>query len=245
MVPNASQLQNFYGTPLGLGVASILNGFLKKNPCPTSSAPGALLGFYPFCLEKEILPPSFFHLAPSHLGVVTHPSKEGIKSALVDEAALPLPDRCLAHVTLFHGLEFSREPDLLLQEVFRVLQGEGTLTVIVPHRRGLWSQFDSTPFGYGHPYTKTQIVNLLAHHKFEVEDVKRLLFIPPINSPWVVKLARPIEVLGNLMLRKFSGLLVAKARKITLGGLLAGETAKQRGRIKVPAVPDPLGTSFD
>ena len=56
-------------------------------------------------------------------------------------------------ILISHGLEVSDNQDLLLQEVRRVLKDSGKLVIIVPNRTGFWARSDSTPFGYGKPYS--------------------------------------------------------------------------------------------
>ena len=78
-------------------------------------------------------------------------------SALVDELELPLPDAAVDRVLLVHALEMSHDATALLREVWRVLASGGQLLAVVPNRRGLWARMDTTPFGHGRPYSRSQI----------------------------------------------------------------------------------------
>lgn len=98
---------------------------------------------------------------PAAQGVVKWPSREPALAALVDEYDLPLPDAAVDRVLLVHALEMSSDPISLLREAWRVLAPGGRLLAVVPNRRGLWARMDTTPFGHGRPYSRSQITNLL------------------------------------------------------------------------------------
>src|SRR5690348_9462250 len=98
---------------------------------------------------------------PASQGVVRWPSERPGLTTLVDEDNLPLPDASVDRVLLVHALEMSHHSTQLLREVWRVLSGNGRLLAVVPNRRGLWARMDTTPFGQGRPYSRSQIVHLL------------------------------------------------------------------------------------
>src|SRR5664279_2649525 len=93
--------------------------------------------------------------------VVGHFTTRPALSALVDENELPLPDNAVDRVLLVHALEMTHDPAVLLREAWRVLAAGGRLLVVVPNRRGLWARMDTTPFGHGRPYSRSQINQLL------------------------------------------------------------------------------------
>ena len=80
-----------------------------------------------------------------------------MQSALVDEFDLPLLESTVDLALVVHGLELTDSPIEMLQEVWRVMAPQGRLVLVVPNRRGLWAAFDSSPFGYGQPFSRTQI----------------------------------------------------------------------------------------
>ena len=92
-----------------------------------------------------------------HQGVVKWPTTRPALAALVDEFELPLPDAAVDRVLLVHALEMSQDAAALLREVWRVLAAGGQLLAVVPNRRGLWARMDTTPFGHGRPYSRSQI----------------------------------------------------------------------------------------
>ena len=94
-------------------------------------------------------------------GVVKWPTTRPALAALVDEYEMPLPDAAVDRVLLVHALEMTTDAAALLREVWRVLAAGGRLLAVVPNRRGLWARMDTTPFGHGRPYSRTQINQLL------------------------------------------------------------------------------------
>ena len=94
---------------------------------------------------------------PAAQGVLKWPTARPTLSTLVDECALPLPDAAVDRILLVHALEMSDDPDGLLREFWRVLAPAGRLMAVVPNRRGVWARTDTTPFGHGRPYSRSQI----------------------------------------------------------------------------------------
>ena len=74
---------------------------------------------------------------------------------------MPLTDGAVDRVLLVHALEMTNDPAALLREVWRVLAPGGRLLAVVPNRRGVWARMDTTPFGHGRPYSRSQINQLL------------------------------------------------------------------------------------
>ena len=73
-------------------------------------------------------------------------------------------------VLLVHMLEWSEHPHALLREIWRVLAPNGRILVAVPNRRGLWARMDTTPFGYGSPFSRSQLTQLLKDAMFQPEN---------------------------------------------------------------------------
>src|SRR5581483_1957029 len=116
---------------------------------------------------------------PAAQGVVKWPTARPALSALVDELELPLPDAAVDRVLLVHALEMSHDPTALLREVWRVLASGGRLLVVVPNRRGVWARVDTTPFGHGRPYSRTQISALMRETWFTPTGWGEALHVPP------------------------------------------------------------------
>src|SRR6266540_3890281 len=126
---------------------------------------------------------------PAAQGVVKWPSARPALAALVDEDDLPLPDAAFDRVLLVHAIETSQNVGALLREVWRVLAAGGRLLVIVPNRRGVWARIDTTPFGHGRPYSRSQITQLLRETWFTPTSWGEALYVPPIARGWFLRSA--------------------------------------------------------
>ena len=70
---------------------------------------------------------------------------------------MPLLESTVDFALVIHGLELTDNPDEMLEEVWRVMAPQGRLMLVVPNRRGMWARSDSTPFGYGQPFSRPQL----------------------------------------------------------------------------------------
>jgi SAM-dependent methyltransferase len=138
------------------------------------------------------------------------PRQRPSRLASVEEGALPLLSSTLETILLVHGLETTPDPSTLVQECWRVLKGMGRLVVVVPHRGSMWAGRESTPFGYGQPYSINQIKSLLKSHDFDVTKVQQALVAPPSGTPFYSKIAPLVERLPNPL----GGVLIVDARKM-------------------------------
>ena len=102
-----------------------------------------------------------FAFMPATQGVVKWPSAAPSLAALVHETLLPLQDASVDRVLAIHALEMSVHAPDMLSEVWRVLAAGGRVLIVVPNRRGLWARMDTTPFGYGRPFSRAQLTQLL------------------------------------------------------------------------------------
>ena len=119
---------------------------------------------------------------PAVQGVVQWPTGRPGLAALVDELELPLADSSIDRVLLVHALEMAHDPGALLREVWRVLAAGGRLLVVVPNRRGVWARLDTTPFGHGRPYSRSQIMHLLRETWFTPTGWSEALHVPPVRA---------------------------------------------------------------
>ena len=56
----------------------------------------------------------------------------------------------------------------------------GRLLAVIPNRRGVWARTDTTPFGHGRPYSRSQITALLRETWFTPTGWGEALYVPPI-----------------------------------------------------------------
>jgi SAM-dependent methyltransferase len=176
---------------------------------------------------------------PAAQGVVKWPSNRAGLASLVDETQLPLTDAAVDRVLLIHALEMADDPVTLLREVWRGLSPNGRLLAVVPNRRGLWARIDSTPFGYGRPYSRSQITHLLRDAWFTPVDWSEALYVPPIQRGWFLRSARAWERAGATISAPFAGVHIVEATKQVYRAI----PAKREKRRLVPALEPVLAPS--
>jgi SAM-dependent methyltransferase len=169
-------------------------------------------------------------LMPAPQGVCRWPSEGGARAALAREDELPLPDGAVDRVLLVHALECCTNVPRLMREVWRVMADGGRLIAIVPNRRGLWCLSDRTPFGYGQPYSASQLQRTLNNHLFTAGAERTALFMPPTSSRLFLRLAIPAERLGLGFARQFAGVVLIEAQKQIYVGTAVPTVAHARSR---------------
>ena len=150
---------------------------------------------------------------PAAQGAERWPDDDGNLSVLIEESRLPFMDAVFDRVLLVHALEEADDPRGLLREVWRVMAPEGRLVVIAANRAGLWARVDSTPFGHGRPYSRSQLAALLGESLFEPTAYARALYAPPLDWPLVIALGNGLERTGQVLTPGFGGLILMEAVK--------------------------------
>ena len=176
---------------------------------------------------------------PGTQGVVRWPTTRAGLAALVDEHEMPLPDAAVDRVLLVHSLEMSQDAGALLREAWRVLASGGRLLAVVPNRRGVWARMDTTPFGHGRPYSRSQITALLRETWFTPTGWDEALYIPPIGPNWFLRTARAWERTGATLSAPFAGVHIVEATKQVYRAL----PATRRKRRLIPALEPALAPS--
>ncbi len=157
---------------LGNATRRLLSAKLKPRLGSLSDACVMGMGFatpYLDDLPSETKRTPCLHDGPP--GVIHWPREGSVQSALVDEFDLPLLESTDGLALVVHGLELTDSPIEMLQEVWRVTAPQGRLVLVVPNRRGLWAAFDTSPFGYGQPFSRTQLSGLLKEAQFSAVSV--------------------------------------------------------------------------
>jgi len=153
-------------------------------------------------------------LMPGPQGVMRWPAGLPNVSVLCEETLWPVDTGVVDKLVLMHGLETSTDPDILLQETYRVLGPGGRVLFIVPNRAGLWSRSDATPFGFGRPYSLGQLERLLRDHGFSIEHHAAALFQPPSTRRFWLKTGAAWERAGqSLPIGLAGGVLIVEASK--------------------------------
>ncbi len=207
---NVVDLQSFYASPLGKATHRFVAAKLVSTLGHTNDLRVMGLGF-----ATPYLDPALHHMAfmMARRGVLHWPLNGDVKSTLVDEYDLPLPDNSVDVALIIHALEFTDEPLDVLEEIWRVLTPQGQVVVIVPNRHGLWSLSDSSPFGFGQPFSRAQLQGNLRNAQFSLDRLESALFMPPWGKGAALNLSRGLEKFGAAALGHFSGVLVASATK--------------------------------
>jgi len=168
-------------------------------------------------------------------GVTAWPRHEPSAAALVFDEELPLADSSVDCVLMIHALEFTENPSETLKEIWRVLSPNGRVIITVPNRRGLWARFEHTPFGYGQPYSRGQLSNLLRGTNFTPTAHSEALFCPPSQRTTILQSAAVWERLGQKFWSLFSGVVIMEAQKKLYQGILIPK--RNSRRVFVPALP--------
>jgi SAM-dependent methyltransferase len=176
---------------------------------------------------------------PAAQGVVKWPSSRPGLAALVDEFDMPLADSAVDRVLLVHALEMAHDSAALLREVWRVLAAGGRLLVVVPNRRGVWARVDTTPFGHGRPYSRTQITQLMRETWFTPIGWGEALHVPPMQRGWFLRSAAAWERAGRVIASPFAGVHIVEATKQVYRAI----PAKHERKRLVPALEPALAPS--
>ena len=220
----------FYQTPMGRRVAEGLGRAIHD---PAAKNPHDLivgLGYsQPFLENFGGDGPQKLALMPATLGAMQTSS---IPQAMCLPHLLPLRDASVHSLLLIHGLEHAEYPKLMLREVWRVLQDDGSATIVVPYRPGFWARSSEQPFGLGTPYSSRQLRNLLEGNGYSIEYLGFGLHFPPWQRG-----QRFLPTLARLyrFCRLPAGVLVIRAKKSLLQPVQNLSKTFNREKILLPA----------
>lgn len=241
MFPDIVDLRNFYSQPLGL-VARRLIGRAVRSRWPDTRGMAVMgigyatpyLGVFREDVERT------FAFMPAAQGVVKWPSAAPSLTALVHESLLPLPDASVDRVIAVHALEMTVHAPDMLRETWRVLASGGKLMLVVPNRRGIWARMDTTPFGHGRPYSKSQLIELLREALFTPVGWGEALWVPPFTRASFLRTSVAWERVGKSLSLPFAGVHIVEATKQVWRPV---ETKRVRAfdRMLAPASPEPAG----
>lgn len=219
MWTDAFDLKNFYSGALGTVAHRMIQKRVRdlwSNVCGMEILG---LGFVtPYLEVFQDEASRIFAAMPAAQGVLHWPNNRDSLTTLVDESDLPFADISVNRVLLVHALESTENVRPMLREVWRVLVSGGKLIVVVPNRQGLWSRFETTPFGRGLPYSSRQLSTVLSENLFTPTQYEKALFIPPTRSRMILSSAPAIEEVGNRWLNAFAGVTIIEATKQIYAG---------------------------
>lgn len=147
-------------------------------------------------------------------------------TVLTEERRLPFPDAAFDRVLMVHGLEAAEAQRPLMRELWRLLTPDGRLMIVAPNRTSLWAQFETSPFGHGQPYSRSQLERLLKESMFLPEVWDTALHMPPFRR------RRPSfgmgwERMGRRLWPKLAGVHIVEASKAMYTPALVGKTARE------------------
>jgi SAM-dependent methyltransferase len=236
------ELREFYASRMGNATRRMI---AERLPPIGVLGPGSCimgLGYAVPYLPQES-EASVLAFMPARQGVVRWPDQHPSASALVDEFDLPLLESVVDVALVIHALELSDNPADMLAEIWRVLSPQGRLCLVVPNRRGLWANFESSPFGHGQPFSRSQLSRLLKGAKFTAVSWSQALYMPPINRKWALSTASGLERMGNWLMPRFSGVIMVEAVK-QVYAFSSGKRARRLvPRFKPVLLPAPSSAS--
>ncbi|HEY9010043.1 MAG TPA: methyltransferase domain-containing protein [Devosia sp.] len=150
---------------------------------------------------------------PARQGASSWPREGPSHTVLCDPLEMPLTDAAVDLIVAVHAFEHIADAEELMRELWRIAAPNARLIVVVPRRQGIWARADNTPFGDGHPYSRSQLERLLRDHSFVPEQWRDALYLPPSHKSLVLKSTRLFERLGRILMPMFSGVMVVAARK--------------------------------
>lgn len=233
--PDVMSLRQWYSSPLGKRVRMELGEAIRR--------------FWPHCRGDMVAGLGFtlpylrlFHEDSAGLvslmlreqGAIYWPAEGENRSLLVQDNALPIGDNMLQRVIVTHALEHSPHTINVLRELWRVLAPGGRALIIVPNRRGLWSQAASTPFGCGQPYTAMQLRHRAQAVGFTFVDAQTALYFPPLEWKWLVAVAPVLEFLGRLFLPGTGGVVLVEVEKQIYASIPEPVSAPKASLFPVP-----------
>src|SRR5665647_2609531 len=205
-------LRNFYGQRLGVVARRFVGRGIRSLWRDTAGQRVVGIGYatpYLGLFREEA--ERCFAFMPAGQGVVKWPTTRPALTALVDENELPLPDNAVDRVLL----------------------------AVVPNRRGLWARMDTTPFGHGRPYSRTQINQLLRETWFTPTGWSEALYVPPMARGWFLRSAVAWERTGATLSAPFNGVHLVEATKQVYRAI----PARREKRRLVPALEPVLAPS--
>jgi SAM-dependent methyltransferase len=234
---DVATLRDFYATPLGQIARRLLARRIRSHWGSAHGETIVSLGFgTPFVGPYRSEAAQLGALMPASQGALIWPSGGArILSTLVDEDELPLRDNSIDRMLVVHCLEVTEHVTAFLRELWRVMKPEGRLLIVVPNRRGLWAHVDTTPFGYGSPYSRSQLERVLRQCLFTPETFQTALHLPPFDRGVLVRSATAWERVGARVSPGLGGVLMVEARKEMVAPI-KGKPA----RAKVLRVPVPI-----
>ncbi|MFO0388494.1 MAG: class I SAM-dependent methyltransferase [Alphaproteobacteria bacterium] len=214
LAPDIVSLKEFYATELGesarIYISSGIHAFWPEAKDELILGIGYATPFLSDYLNNQMIVAACM---PANQGAAYWPANRANLTFLSHESELPLRENTVNRVLLVHSVETSEQLSWMLREVWRVLTPGGRVLAVVPNRMGLWARSSRSPFGYGLPFSMAQLKGLLSTHDFTLTRSRSALFMPPLRSNILWRLAAKVEILFRNLCPFFGGVLLVEAEK--------------------------------
>lgn len=237
-------LRTFYAAPLGRIAHRCIGRVVRAWWHNTSGMAVAGLGYATPYLEpfrdQSVRVLAFM---PAEQGIVHWPLDGTSSTALVEATGLPLPDGSIDRLLLVHMLEPTEHPRDVLAEVWRVLTPGGRMIAVACNRRGWWARVDTTPFGFGQPFSRRQLGALLRETLFSPERFAEVLYVPPFERRMLLRLAPAFERVGGRLALPGAGIHLVEATKQLYRPIPLRRTVGRQLPYRKPALAPLVGRS--
>lgn len=160
MQQNVEKLHDFYSSQTGKVFAGILQKSIQKIWQINEHEKTAALGF---CVPYS----ESFKKCENHVDDSV---------AKMQETELAFRDADLHKILAIHCLENSPYPQLALQEIYRALEPDGQLLLVIPNKKQSWK--NTAISGESH-YSTRDIQMMIIASKFNIKSTRQAVFHPP------------------------------------------------------------------
>ena len=211
---DVGRLKEFYASPLGEAARRMIERRIAAIWPHADRLDVLGIGYSDIYLERlQVGARRSVSAAPAGQGASPWPSSGKCATTLVDEERLPFPDALFDRVLVVHGLEESDSPSRILREIWRVCAPKARILLVAANRAGLWARAETTPFGHGRPFSRSQLDAILKDAMFQPTAWARALYAPPAQWSFITSAAETWEKTGEIGWRGFGGVLMVEAVK--------------------------------
>jgi len=231
------ELRTFYGEPAGTLARRLLARRLEDAWGEAANCDVLGIGYATPWLETFVGARRVVAAMPGGQGVELWPSVGRNRTVLVDDRRLPFAAGSFDRILLVHALEEAEDAVGLLAEAVRALSPAGRIILIAAARGGLWSRVETTPFGYGRPFTRRQLERLVREAGLEPTAWSQTLYVPPWGP--LLPLADGFEQVGRRVMPGAAGVILLEATRQAYARVHPG-TATAPATVLAPALqPQP------
>lgn len=235
-LPDVVSLRQFYTTPLGESARALLLASIERLwPDATGDAVLGIGYTIPYAESYLKQGRPFVICMPAQQGAVYWPASGNNRVFMAHESELPLQDNSVNRILLVHCMENSEQLSWMMHELWRVLTPGGRVMAVVPSRLGFWSRSSRSPFGYGRPFSMTQLRDLFTTNHFTPTRTSSALFVPPTHFQFIWRIAPKIEKIGKMLFGFLGGVLIIEAEKQVYASIKQPVTTKAGYRVPIPA----------